>query len=60
MQPSQIAVIWTMFEEQQRAAEASRNAKASPQPSYTQRVRGQVQRFVYRAQLGQVIGHGPA
>ena len=60
MQPSQIAIIWTMFEEQQRSAEASRSAKASPRPSFTQRFRGQVHRFVYRTQLGPVSGHAPA
>ena len=56
LEPNQIAVIWTMYEEQ-RSATVSRGAETSPRPSFAQRLRGQVRRFVYRAQLGPVIGH---
>ena len=61
MQPSQIAVIWTMYEEQQRSEAASRSA---PRVASALRSRnafgGQFRRFAYRAQLGPVSGHGPA
>ena len=60
MQPSQIAVIWMMFEEISDRKRRPGAPQASPRPSFTQRFGGQVRRFVYRAQLGPVSGHAPA
>ena len=55
MQPNEIAVIWAMYEEQQRLESASSRGHAPARPSFAQRVR----RFVFRGQLGPVGGHAP-
>jgi len=56
MQPSQIAVIWATYEEQQRLEHESSRAHASSRPSFARRFR----RFVFRGQLGPVGSHTPA
>ena len=56
MQPNQIAVIWAMYEEQQRLESASSRAHALARPSLARRFR----RLAFRGQLGPVGGHAPA
>ena len=60
MEPSQIAVIWTTYEELQRSEAASKRTTVSPRPSFRQRFGGQFRHFAYRTQLGPVSGRGPA
>ena len=60
LQPNQIAVIWTMYEEERRLEAASSGTRASPRPSFARRFRGQFRRITIRGQLGPVGGHAPA
>ena len=57
MQPNEIAVIWTMYEEQRRLESASSRGHAPASPFIRSTVRGQLRRFVFRGQLGPVGGH---
>ena len=58
LEPSQMAVIWTMENLQDRRHRAPRSAK--PQRSFRGRLGGTVRRFAFRTQLGPVDGHAPA
>ena len=61
MEPIQIAVIWTMYEEERRRLEsAPSRALASPRPSFARRFRGAFRRITFRGQLGPVGGRAPA
>jgi hypothetical protein len=58
LEPSQVAVIWTLENLQDQRHRAPNSAK--PQRSIRGRVGGAVRRFAFRTQLGPVGGHAPA
>jgi len=54
MQPGQMAIVWMMYDQNQRSDAAAKDAKTSPRPSPKQRFMGTVRRFAFRTQLGPV------